>query len=297
MLSRRLPPLVATTLLLGAIGSLSCSKETASPPKGERPLASPSTGPQTVATPVPPPTRTALPDGLVDQPYQAKVPPDGGAPSTWGLSAGHLPDGLDLGVASGRITGTPRKVGTFEFTVERRDNATARTAREDLSIRIMAGRVASATRWSGTYEYRLDQRVPAGQQLSTARVTIRLAEDASGVLKGTADGPVTADLFLSNCQSRTVRPAQLHAELAGTRTPARMDLHPVSQTYGPIQISPCYGRTPGVIGGGRIYKMEEALKTLTSQDGREYRFHGRRTYPSGPSSFTVTHDIVLRREP
>jgi hypothetical protein len=47
----------------------------------------------------------------------------------------------------------------------------------------MAGRVASATRWSGTYEYRLDQRVPAGQQLSTARVTIRLAEDASGVLR------------------------------------------------------------------------------------------------------------------
>ncbi len=288
---------MAATLLLGAIGSLSCSKETAPPPRGERPIASPSTAPPTVASPGPPPTRTTLPDGVVDQPYQAKVPPDGAPPSTWGLSAGQLPDGLDLGAANGRITGTPRKLGTFEFTVERRDNATARTAREDLSIRIVAGRVASATRWSGTYEYRLDQRVPAGQQLSTARVTIRLAEDASGVLKGTADGPVTADLFLSNCQSRTVRPAQLHAELAGTRTPTRMDLHPVSQTYGPIQISPCYGRTPGVIGGGRIYKMEDALKTLTSQDGREYRFHDRRTYPSGPSSFTVTHDIVLRREP
>jgi hypothetical protein len=108
---------------------------------------------------------------------------------------------------------------------------------------------------------------------------------------------VTADLFLSNCQSRTVRPAQLHAELAGTRTPARMDLHPVSQTWGPIQISPCHGRTPGVIGGGKIYKMEDALRTLTSQDGREYRFHDQRTYPSGPYPFTVTHTIVLHREP
>ncbi len=279
MLSRLEPKkrtVLAATLSLAAIGSVSCSKEAATPP---------------------PPTRTALPDGVVDQPYQAKVPADGGASSAWSLAAGQLPDGLDLGAASGQVTGTPRKAGTFDFTVERRVSATARPTRQDLSIRIVVGRVAAATRWSGTYEYRLDQRVPAGQQLSTARVTIQLAEDASGALKGTADGPVTADLFLSNCQSRTMRPAQLHAELAGTRTPTRMDLHPVSQTYGPIQISPCYGRTPGVIGGGRIYKMEEALKTLTSQDGREYRFHGRRTYPSGPSSFTVTHDIVLRREP
>ncbi len=52
-----------------------------------------------------------------------------------------------------------------------------------------------------------------------------------------------------------------------------------------------------MIGGGKIYKMEDALKTLTSQDGREYRFHDQRTYSSGPYPFTVTHDIVLRREP
>ncbi len=76
-----------------------------------------------------------------------------------------------------------------------------------------------------------------------------------------------------------------------------MDLHLVSQTYRPIQISPCHGRTPDVIGGGKIYKMEEALKTLTSQNGREYRFHDQRTYPSGTRSCTVTHNIVLRREP
>ena len=152
--------------------------------------------------------------------------------ATWSLQTGALPDGLSLGSASGQITGTPRKVGKFDFTVDRR-NATAQTTREDLSIRILVGRVgqtAGGARWAGTYEYRLDQRVPAGQQLSTARVAIRLAEDASGALKGTADGPVTADLFLSTCQSRTVRPAQLHAELAGTRTPTRMDLHPVTQT-------------------------------------------------------------------
>jgi hypothetical protein len=76
-----------------------------------------------------------------------------------------------------------------------------------------------------------------------------------------------------------------------------MDLHPVSQTWGPIQITPCHGRTPGVMGGGKIYRMEEALKTLTSRDGREYRLHDRQTYSVGPYPFTVIPDIVLRREP
>jgi hypothetical protein len=28
-----------------------------------------------------------------------------------------------------------------------------------------------------------------------------------------------------------------------------------------------------------------------------HRFHDRRTYPSAPYPFTVTHTIVLRREP
>ncbi len=140
---------VWTLLLLVGIGSFSCTKETPPP---------------AAATPAPPSTRATLPDGVVDRPYQAKIPTDETIAATWSLQTGALPDGLSLGSASGQISGTPRKVGTFDFTVDRR-NATAQTTREDLSIRILAGRVgqtAGGARWAGTYEYRLDQRVPAG---------------------------------------------------------------------------------------------------------------------------------------
>jgi hypothetical protein len=304
MLSRIALPtrgLLALTLLLGGLGPVACSREAAPPPRGERPITGslPSTAPASLVTPGAPPTRTTLPDGVVDQPYAAKIPEDGGATLTWSIASGQLPDGLSLGAADGRIAGTPRKVGTFAFTVERAEGAG--TGREDLSIRILAARVgaaAAAVQWTGSYDYRLEQRVPSGEQVSTARVTIRLTEDAQGALKGTGEGAVTADLYLSTCPSRTVSPARFHAELAGTRTPTRMELHPTTQSWGPIRITPCpNGGMPGVIGGGKIYKMEEALRALTSGDGAEYHLHDRKTYQSGPYPFTVTHTIVLRREP
>ena len=140
--------------------------------------------------------------------------------------------------------------------------------------------------------------MPSGQQLSTAKVTIELTDDGQGALTGTADGEVTAELLLSDCPSHTVTPAHFHAGLTGSRTPTRIDLQLIDPSWGPIQITPCpSGGMPGVIGGGKIYKIEEALKTLTSADGREYRYHAETTYPAGAYPFTVTHDITLRPEP
>src|SRR3989442_12066995 len=144
MLSRHAPPkrtVLAASLLLAAISSVSCSKEAAPPPKAEGPIARPSasSAPPTVTSPAPSPTRTTLPDGVVEQRYRANVPPAAGPASTWGIAAGQLPDGLDLGASSGQITGTPRRVGTFDFTVERRENATAPPTPQEPCIRILAG--------------------------------------------------------------------------------------------------------------------------------------------------------------
>jgi hypothetical protein len=49
-----------------------------------------------------------------------------------------------------------------------------------------------------------------------------------------------------------------------------------------------------VIGDGRIWDVDGALQTLASADGRTYRAHSENTYPSGPYSFTVTHQVEVR---
>ena len=238
----------------------------------------------------------ALPDGTVGVPYRAVVPGAGAAPAAWTLVGGALPDGLRLDGAT--VAGTPTRAARFAFTVEARE-AGARPVRRELTLRIApprVGAVPAPAKWTGTYDYRLEQHVPSGDQISTAHVDLALVAQPDGSLAGTADGAVTATLELSDCPSHTVTPAHFHADLTGTRNPEKIDLTLGNPTWGPITITPCpTGGLPGVIGGGKIYKVEEALKTLTSDDGETYRYHGQTTYPAGSYPFTVTHDITLRR--
>lgn len=77
-----------------------------------------------------------------------------------------------------------------------------------------------------------------------------------------------------------------------------MELSVVSEAWENIQISLCSGGIqgmPGVIGGGRIYKYQDALKTLKRATDGAYRFESKTTYPSGPYNFTVTHAVVIRK--
>ena len=78
---------------------------------------------------------TALPQGLVGQPYLATLTASGGtAPYAHILSGGGLPPGLSL-ATNGLIAGTPALAGQFNFTVQSTDatNATGLTA---LTVRI-----------------------------------------------------------------------------------------------------------------------------------------------------------------
>ena len=64
-------------------------------------------------------TTTTLPEEAVGQAtYNEPVVATGGtAPLTWSISAGTLPQGLNLNATTGTITGAPTETGTFPFTV------------------------------------------------------------------------------------------------------------------------------------------------------------------------------------
>ena len=77
---------------------------------------------------------TKLPPGVVGIEYQATLKAIlATKPYTWAIVDGALPNGLELGGATGVISGTPTEAGTFNFTAEVTDAAEA-TATRELSI-------------------------------------------------------------------------------------------------------------------------------------------------------------------
>jgi hypothetical protein len=80
-------------------------------------------------------TTASLPSARKGSSYTATLGATGGTtPYTWSISSGSLPAALTLS-ATGTISGTPTKIGTFTFTVQVND-ATGLTAATTLSIKI-----------------------------------------------------------------------------------------------------------------------------------------------------------------
>ncbi len=77
-----------------------------------------------------------LPTGTLDRPYSRILELSGGtAPFSWSITAGALPDGLDLNTATGEISGTPSLRGEETFTVRVTDGR-GQTESRTLSITI-----------------------------------------------------------------------------------------------------------------------------------------------------------------
>ncbi|MBI3651216.1 MAG: putative Ig domain-containing protein [Acidobacteria bacterium] len=92
------------------------------------------------APPTAPPniTTTSLPNGKVGVAYrQTLAASDGVAPYLWALASGSLPKGLTLNSATGIISGTPVKKGTWSFVVSLRDSqAPAASDTQALTIKV-----------------------------------------------------------------------------------------------------------------------------------------------------------------
>src|ERR1035437_9444244 len=63
------------------------------------------------------------PAGIVGKVYAHTFPSGGGVPpTTFSITVGALPNGLTLNAASGAVSGTPTRPGTFAFTVQVADS-------------------------------------------------------------------------------------------------------------------------------------------------------------------------------
>ena len=81
-------------------------------------------------------TTTTLQGGSVGQPYSQPVVASGGIGAlTWSISAGTLPQGLNIDPINGVISGTPTNAETANFTVRVADTL-SQSGTQDLSITI-----------------------------------------------------------------------------------------------------------------------------------------------------------------
>ncbi|HSE35688.1 MAG TPA: putative Ig domain-containing protein, partial [Blastocatellia bacterium] len=97
--------------------------------------------------PVPPVeiTTSTLPAAAQGVGFNQQLSATGGKPPyTWKLTAGALPNGLNLASATGIISGTPGTVGSSNFTVTATDSE-SRTASKTLSINVSAPPLLVAT--------------------------------------------------------------------------------------------------------------------------------------------------------
>jgi len=163
-------------------------------------------------------TTQSLPGGTVGTAYTQTIATTGGsAPFRWSVSSGSLPAGLQLGVETGVIAGTPTNAGTFDFTIQATEN-NGLQAQQQYSLVInsraqftittqtlpngVTGTAYSQTlaTTGGTAPFRWSVQagaLPTGLQLGTA----------NGVISGTPSAAGTFDFTVqaldnSNAQAR-----------------------------------------------------------------------------------------------
>ena len=74
-----------------------------------------------------------LPDGVLKVPYEVRLEASGSGTIKWS-KIGNLPNGLSLNKSKGIISGTPKKAGTFEFSITAKNKSGSNTVPYTLTI-------------------------------------------------------------------------------------------------------------------------------------------------------------------
>jgi hypothetical protein len=120
-----------------------------------------------------------LPDGILNNPYNATLAASGGTPPySWQVTGGQLPGGLSL-ASSGVLSGSPTAAGTFTFTVQAGDSSTPPlTASRDLTLLVVAP--AEYTLWPvGTVPLIGDSGPDSAVELG-----VKFRSDTAGYISG-----------------------------------------------------------------------------------------------------------------
>jgi hypothetical protein len=156
-------------------------------------------------------TTTAVPAGSFGTSYNTTFHVAGGAsPYIWTITAGKLPAGLRLSASDGTLTGTPRSVGTFQFTLQVNSSMSAGPASKSFSVVIkpsstavlmqILGDTLSAGVLNGPYSQTLTAnggRVPYVWAISSGSLPAGVSLEPTGQITGTPRQPGTFPIVVT----------------------------------------------------------------------------------------------------
>jgi hypothetical protein len=129
-----------------------------------------------------PPT---LPGAAVGTPYSLTLGATGTPPYTWSIS-GTLPDGLSFDTSTGKISGTPTKAGSNNFTIQVSDSTHA-TASQQFTLNVVSGSFSGLPDTAGSAQQLSGTLSATYPDTITGQVTLTFQPDSS--LSAPTDDP------------------------------------------------------------------------------------------------------------